>query len=324
MSQLPTIKVGACHAAPVFLNAAKTLEKALTLIEKAASDGANLVVFPESFIPGFPLFAATSAPVDNAGAFARFVEESIYADGPEIAALQSKAAEKQVALSIGFSERSRSSVGCIWNSNVVITEDGQVVVHHRKMCPTYWERLVWSNGDGDGLRVAEMRNGARIGNLICGENTNPLARFAMMAQQEHLHIASFPPAWPRKRAKGGGYQIRTANALRGAAHSFEAKCFTVVCSAFLDDDAKELTSAGSGEVKELLQDITQATTQFFGPDGIQMGDELTEWEGIAYATIDLNKCVEEKQIHDVVGGYNRFDIFDLKVTRRRDEPVHWQ
>ena len=138
MTRLPIVKIAACHASPIFLNADKTTEKALRLIGEAAAQGANLVVFPESYIPGFPLFASTGAPVDNEGCFTRFVEQSIYADGSEIAALQAKAAETKVVISIGFSERSRRSVGCVWNSNVVIGEDGSILAHHRKMCATYW------------------------------------------------------------------------------------------------------------------------------------------------------------------------------------------
>lgn len=128
---LPTVKIAACHASPIFLNADKTTEKALHLIDEAASNGANLIVFNESFIPGFPVFAATNAPIDDEGWFARFVEQSIYADGAEIAALQAKAAEKGVVLSVGFSERSRRSVGCLWNSNILIGEHGQILAHHR-------------------------------------------------------------------------------------------------------------------------------------------------------------------------------------------------
>lgn len=138
MTRLQIVKIAACHASPVFLNAEKTTEKALKLIDEAAAQGTNLIVLPESYIPGFPLFASTGAPVDNEGCFTRFVEQSIYADGSEIAALQAKAAEKKVVVSVGFSERSRRSVGCVWNSNVVIGEDGKILAHHRKMCPTYW------------------------------------------------------------------------------------------------------------------------------------------------------------------------------------------
>jgi aliphatic nitrilase len=144
----------------------------------------------------------------------------------------------------------------------------------------------------------------------------------MMAQQEHIHIASFPPSWPTKRK--GGYQNRTANAVRAAAHSFEAKCFTVVSAAFFDDYTKKITAAGNEDAMEVLQNASQATTQFFGPDAVQIGDEMCDEEGIAYAEVDLNKCIEAKQLHDVVGGYNRYDIFDLKITRKRDEPVEWR
>jgi nitrilase len=319
---LPVVKIAACHVSPIFLNAEKTTEKALRLIDEAASNGAHLIAFPESYIPGFPLWAGTGAPVDNSGLFARFVGASIYADGPEIAQIQSRCAERKVAVSLGFSERSRHSVGCLWNSNIVIGENGKVLAHHRKMCPTYWEKLVWSNGDGYGLQVCDTASAGKVGTLICGENTNPLARYAMMAQGEQVHVASFPPAWPTKRR--GGYQNRTANAVRSAAHSFEAKCFTVVSAAVLDEETKKFIVDHDPAAAEVLENVSQAVSQFFGPDAVQLGDELCEKEGIGYAECDLNKCVEAKQLHDVVGGYQRYDIFDLKITRKRDAPVEWR
>jgi aliphatic nitrilase len=98
----------------------------------------------------------------------------------------------------------------------------------------------------------------------------------------------------------------------------------VTCAAFFDDHTKKITAAGDKDTMEVLQNALQATTQFFGPDAVQVGDELCEEEGIAYAEVDLNKCIEGKQLHDVVEGYNRYDIFDLKITRKRDEPVEWQ
>ena len=131
MCDLPTVKVAACHSSPVFLNPGATTAKALCLLEEAASADANLVVFGEAFIPGFPLFASTAAPVDNPGAFQRYVQASIYADGPEIGKIRAKARERGVVVSIGFSERSRRSIGCVWNSNIVVGEDGEVLAHHR-------------------------------------------------------------------------------------------------------------------------------------------------------------------------------------------------
>ena len=127
----PKVKVAAAHASPVYLNATGTTSKTLQLISTAASAGANLVAFPEAHIPGFPLFAATGASVDNGGCFARYVEQSIYADGPEIASVRERARDCGIVVSLGFSERSRRSVGCLWNSNLVIGEDGKVLAHHR-------------------------------------------------------------------------------------------------------------------------------------------------------------------------------------------------
>lgn len=320
----PTVKIAACHASPVYLDAAATTQKALSLIDAAAAAGAHLVVFPEVYIPGFPVFAGVLAPVDQTASplFTRYIEQSVYADGPEITAVRNRARERGVAVSMGFSERSRRSVGAAWNSNVLIAETGEVLAHHRKLAPTYWEKLVWAPGDGLGLVVGQTARAGRVGALICGENTNPLARFAMMAQAEQVHVACFPPAWPTKRV--AGYANRTANAVRGAAHSFEAKCFTVVVSAFFDEETKRIVAGEDEEVRKCLENAPQAATQFFAPDGTQFGEERIDDEGIAYAECDLARCLEGKQLHDVTGGYQRYDVFELKVTRKRDEPVEWR
>ena len=133
---------------------------------------------------------------------------------------------------------------------------------------------------------------------------------------------AFPPAWPTKRK--GGYKNKTANAVRAAGHAFEAKCFVILSAAVLDQETKKITAGGDASAQEVIDNASQAQTMFFGPEGTQIGEELCEEEGIAYAEFDLNKCVEPKQLHDLVGGYQRYDVFDLKVTRKRDEPVEWR
>ena len=138
-----------------------------------------------------------------------------------------------VFVSLGFNEGTPASVGCIWNANVLIGDEGAVLNHHRKLVPTFFEKLVWANGDGAGLRVCETRLG-RIGMLICGENTNPLARYTLMAQGEQVHISTYPPVWPTKDPKtGGNYDLAGAIRIRAGAHAFEAKAFNVVVSAFI-------------------------------------------------------------------------------------------
>lgn len=315
-------KAAAAHAAPIWLDATATAEKAACWIDEAAGNGAELVVFPESFIPGFPLWAALHAPIRTHEHFKRFAAASIFADGPEIARIRQAAARAQVFVSLGFSERNPASVGGLWNSNLLIGDDGSVLVHHRKLVPTFFEKLAWNPGDGAGLVVADTRIG-RIGGLICGENTNPLARFTLMAQGEQVHISSYPPAWPtRPPAEGGNYDNRAANRLRAAAHSFEAKCFGIVAAGCLDRTARLDLVAGDADAAAVLEQTPAAASFFVDPTGTPFGEERTE-EGLAYADLDLAKCVEPKRFHDVVAGYNRFDVFRLCVNRSRHEPVRF-
>ncbi|WP_034296437.1 carbon-nitrogen hydrolase family protein [Herbaspirillum sp. RV1423] len=321
---LPTVKVAAMHVAPVYMDSAATLQKALSLIGEAASNGAELIVFPESFIPGFPVWAALWAPIYNHEWFKKMVANSLLVDGPEMAELRAAAARHRVFVSMGFSESTRVSVGCIWNSNVLIGDDGSILNHHRKLVPTFYEKMVWAPGDGAGLHVADTRIG-KIGGLICGENTNPLARYALIAQGEQIHISSWPPIWPTKKpATGENFDNVAANRIRAGAHSFEAKAYGILCGSYLDKTAFDMLTAEDNSVADLLEKTSKAATQFVTPTGSQIGDSLQTEEGIAYATFDLSACIEPKQFHDVVGYYNRFDVFDLVVNRKRIKPITWE
>jgi aliphatic nitrilase len=322
MHSLPIVKAAAAHVASVWLDPAASAEKAAAWIAEAARHGAELIAFPESFLPGFPLWTALHAPIRTHAHFARFAAASVFADGPEIARIRQAAARACVFVSLGFSERDPASVGSLWNSNLLIGDDGSVLVHHRKLVPTFFEKLAWNPGDGAGLRVAETRLG-RIGGLICGENTNPLARFALMAQGEQVHISSYPPAWPtRSPAEGGNYDNRAANRIRAAAHCFEAKCFGVVASGCLDKAAMDNLADGDPEAMSVLETTAGGASFFVDPTGAPIGEERTE-EGLAYAELDLSRCIEPKRFHDVVAGYNRFDVFDLSVRRSRYAPVRF-
>ena len=314
--------VASAHISPVFLDKAATTAKAVLTIGEAASKGAQLLAFPESFIPGFPVWAALWAPMKNHDLFEMFVNNSIAIDGPEIAALCKAAKQHQIIVSMGFSETSPYSVGCVWNSNVLISADGEILNHHRKLVPTFYEKLIWAPGDGAGLRVSHTPIG-NIGGLICGENTNPLSRFALMAQKEQIHISSWPPIWPTKDPKQGNFNNLNANRIRASAHSFEAKCFGIVCAAHMDDAMFDFFVKRDPSVSGILKNTPAAESYFISPTGTQIGESIQGKEGIIYAELDLQECIEPKQFHDVVGYYNRFDIFDLKIDRRRVAPVTW-
>ncbi|WP_042338853.1 carbon-nitrogen hydrolase family protein [Paraburkholderia ferrariae] len=324
MPYLPFVKVAAIHAAPVFLNKTETVAKAVSFIREASRNGAQLIAFPESYIPAFPVWASLWAPIDNHDLFERFAGESLYMDSAEIAEIAAEAQRCGVFVSLGFSERSRASVGCLWNSNVLIDDRGVIINHHRKLVPTFYEKLVWAAGDGAGLQVADTRIG-RIGGLICGENTNPLARYSLIAQGEQIHISSWPALWPTRRpSTGANFDNVAANRLRAGAHSFEAKAFGIICAGFMDSEMRDFLVARDPAAAEVLDGSPRAATMFVDPTGSQIGDMLKDEEGIAYAEFDLNRCVEPKQFHDVVGYYNRFDVFSLAVNRERLEPVSWR
>ncbi|KAF9871963.1 nitrilase [Colletotrichum karsti] len=346
------IRIATCHVSPVFLSARRTTDKAISLIEQAAKNNANLVVFPETYISAFPIWSALRPPTDNHDLFKRMALESVYVDGDEVNAIRNTAKKLNVMVSVGISEKVRSSSATLYNSNVIIGSDGEILVHHRKLMPTFFEKLTWAPGDGYGLRLAETRFG-KIGNLICGENTNPLARYALMSQGEQIHISTWPAIWPTRIpapkassgseggssvAKGANYDNVAANRTRAAAHCFEAKCFGVLCSGVLGEDAVDIISSGSSQaeaVAQALQNSQRGATMFLDPAGSLLQgftidadtkeqksvEFLQASEDILYADMDVGDCIEGKQYHDVVGGYQRLDVFDLKVDRRRREPA---
>jgi aliphatic nitrilase len=248
-------------------------------------------------------------------------EQSVAANGPEVELLRNEARTLGVTVSMGISESSPASVGLIWNSNVIIGPDGSVLNHHRKLVPTFYEKLVWAAGDGEGLRVVDTPAG-RVGNLICGENTNPLARYTLMTQAEQIHISSWPPMWPTRRPKGGGnFNNVAANRIRASAHSFEAKAFGIVTAGYMDKAMRAFLVERDPSAADVIDATPRAVSFFVDPTGEMLGDTLQDEEGIGYAEFDLRRCIEPKQFHDVVGHYNRFDVFDLTVSRKRLVPA---
>jgi nitrilase len=323
MTQYPKFKACAAHVAPKFLDRKATVRKACGLIAEAAAAGARLIAFPESFLPGFPVWAAVQAPIHNHDFFRRLAAESVEVPGPEVQLLCDAAREHEIHVSIGISERSPVSVGCLWNANLLIGSDGTILNHHRKLVPTFYEKLIWASGDGAGLQVSDTAIG-KLGMLICGENTNPLARYTLMAEGEQVHVSTYPPVWPtRPSNQPGRYDLAAAIRIRAGAHSFEAKAFNIVSSGFLDRAALDALAGLSGEARDTLERAPRAVTMVIGPNGEAVSDVLCEAEGLLFQEIDVAQCVEQKQFHDVVGYYNRFDVFELKVARRRLSPIEF-
>ena len=320
-STYPAYRVAAAHVAPVFLDLGRTVDRVCSLIAEAAHHGAQLIVFPETFVPAFPVWCALRSPIHNHDLFCRLAAASVRVDGPELARIAEQARTCGLFVSLGFNEGTGISPGCVWNANVFIGDDGRVLCHHRKIVPTFYEKLVWAPGDGAGLQVCETRLG-QLGMLICGENTNPLARYALLAQGEQVHMSTYPPVWPSHDPQvHPNYDLEHAILLRAGAHCFEGKVFNVVASSFLDRPAFDQLAALDPEAGRILEGSPRGVSVVVGPGGVPVSDILQDEEGVLYADIDLALCVEPKQFHDIVGGYNRFDIFHLTVDRSARRPI---
>ena len=318
----PKFRAAAVQAAPVFLDRDATIDKLDALVQKAVNEGADLIVFGESFIPAFPVWNLIYAPMDQHRFFRRLFDNAVQVPGPHTKRLSEIAKRHNVLLSVGITEKGSISMGALWNTNLLFNRDGRLLNRHRKLVPTWAEKLTWANGDASYLRPEETDIG-RVGALICGENTNTLARFALLAQGEQVHIATYPPAWPFHRPGGGShdYNLTEAIRLRSAAHAFEGKVFNVVSSCALDADAINQLSQGDSAMKELLQAAPAPVSIIVGPNGELLADPVVGGEGMVVAEIDIASSIEHKMAHDIVGYYNRFDIFQLEVDPTPNRPV---
>lgn len=316
MLKLPRFRAAAVQASPVYLNASATADKAASLVREAAANGARLVAFPEVFVPGYPYWNWITDPVTGSAWFEKLVKASVLVPGPEIDIVRKAARDTACYVVLGVNERSPVSLGAIYNTLVFIGPDGALLGKHRKLVPTWAEKLTWTGGDGSSLRVYETEIG-RLGGLACGENTNTLARFALLGQGELVHVASYislPVAPP-------DYDMAEAIKLRAIAHSFEGKIFTIVSCSTVSEEIIAAMQTVVPDARARLQRKSSAFSGVIGPDGRLVGEPLIDDEGIVYADIDLERCIQPKQMHDIVGHYNRFDIFDLRVNRRPQTPL---
>lgn len=311
MLELPRFKAAAVQTAPVFLDTDATVDKTIALIQEAASNGAKLVAFPEVFISGYPYWSWIGNPIEGSPWFERLARSAIEIPGPEISKIAQAAARHKINVVIGVNERNRNGIGTLYNTVVTIGDDGSILGRHRKLVPTWAEKLTWAPGDASALRVHATSVGP-LGALACGENTNTLARFSLIAQGELMHVASYislPVAPP-------DYDMADAIKVRAAAHCFEGKLFTAVSCSTVSEEIIVALEKDFPRARELLTRKNSAFSGFLGPDGRVIGEPLIDDEGIVYADIDLSRCIQPRQMHDIAGHYNRFDIFDLKVNRR--------
>ncbi len=298
------LTVAAVQAAPVYLDLPASLAKAETLIAQAAAQGAKLVVFPETWLPGYPAWLDCcrdvnlwdSAPVKQV--YRRLVENSVVVPGPVTEALGGAARAHGVVLNISVHERVLAGPGrgTLYNTMLVFDADGRLAHVHRKLMPTYTERLLWGQGDGRSLHAVDTAAG-RVGGLICWEHWMPPARQRLHESGEDIHVA----AWP---------QLKEMNLVASRHYAFEGRCFVVAAGAIMRvrDLPPELEPT-----PELAADpeafVLNGGSVIIGPDGAILAGPTYGEELIITAEIDLARIPEEQMTLDVAGHYARPDVF---------------
>lgn len=309
---LPTVRVAAIQAAPVFLDREATTEKALQLIRDAGAGGAKLVGFPEGFIPGHPLwyhFLSASSARSRQLATQLFLN-SVEVPSPTTDRLCSAARDAGVYVVIGFCERLPGKTGTMYNGQLFLSPGGEIIGKRQKIMPTGGERLVHTLGSGDGLRPFETEFGP-ISGLICGENSNPLAVFALEAMGTRIHVASWPSHFSETQPMLDAIEISTR------ALAYQGGVFVINAVGLVSDEMIDVLAA-TDEDRRFLKRRQQESggASIVGPRGRFMAGPMGPGEGILYADLNLNEIVTRKVIQDFAGHYNRPDLFTLTLNTK--------
>ncbi|MEE2768788.1 MAG: carbon-nitrogen hydrolase family protein [Actinomycetota bacterium] len=301
------MRIAAVQAAPVYLNRAATVDLVVSRIGEAAAGGAEVVAFPETFVPGYPIWIdATNSSAwenpDQQAAFAWYVDQAVEINGPGFVPVVEAVRDAGVFTYVGVVERSTSG-GSVYCSLVAIDPASGVVSVHRKLKPTFGERLVWADGDGAGL-VAHDHKGVRLTGLNCWENWMPLARTAMYTTGAMLHVA----AWP-------GSAHLTEDITRFIAK--EGRMFVVSVGAVYEATNVPTDFPLSEAIKAAGPRFHNGGTCIAGPDGQWVVEPIRNEETIVYADLDLSEVHKQRQNFDPTGHYARPDVFRLKVNRSR-------
>lgn len=299
------VRVAAVQAEPRWFDLEAGVEQVVNFIGEAAAGGAELVAFPEVFLPGYPWWIWLDSPAWGMRFVARYAENSMTRDGAHMARIAAAAADHCVFVVLGFAER--SATGSLYMAQAIIDDAGQVIAVRRKLKPTHVERSVFGEGDGSDIRVHDTRLG-RLGALNCAEHLQPLTKYAMFSMSEQIHVA----AWPsfsvyRGAAQALGPEVNNAASLM---YAVEGQTFVLAPCATVGQAGQDVF-CDTGEKKRLLLP-GGGFTQIYGPEGSQLAEPLAETEeGILYADLDFALLALAKSAYDPVGHYSRPDVFSL-------------
>jgi nitrilase len=311
--QLVRVAIVQAEVPPTFDRA---LERTHALAREAAAQGAEVIAFPETWIPGYPAWLDCCRDValwDHAptkAVYARMADAAVVIDGESGRALCDVARDVGATLVIGVVERVDDGPGrgTLYNSLLTIGSDGSLLNHHRKLMPTYTERLLWGAGDADGLRGIPLESGVRVGGLICWEHWMPLARHALHESGEDVHVA----AWPT---------VHEMHQVASRHYAFEGRCYVLATGALqrasaLPPELEPHPDRVGGPDDWLLR----GGSAIIGPDGRYVTEPVFEREAVIVADLDLRRAREESMTLDITGHYQRAELFEFRVRRGLRRP----
>ncbi|KAF7953304.1 hypothetical protein EAE96_006515 [Botrytis aclada] len=311
MAQTPIppryVRVAVTQLEPIWLDLQKTVDKTCLLIREASVNGAQLVSFPECWIPGYPSWIwSRSVDFDLS---ITYIKNSLRIDSPEMGCICAAAKEGNISVVLGFSENWNHS---LYISHAIIDHEGIIQVKRRKLKTTHMERTIFGEASGSSLtNVVDLVGIGRVGALACWEHTLPLLKYHSYSQRESIHVSQWPPIWEHSGGADLWSMSRDGSRTLSQTYAIESQSFVLHTTAVLSQNGIDKMNTTNGLVMNVPGGGTSA---IFGPDGGKLSEDLPDTvEGFLYADLDLDEILKSRGFLDVCGHYSRPDFLNMSV-----------